>query len=68
MAERSPIQQLAVALRRTADERDERAIALDADNRPERAAWHRNAARIDRARADRLEDDPRWRAKPKSDN
>jgi hypothetical protein len=68
MAARSPIQQLVVALRRTADERDERASVLDADNRPERAAWHRNAARIDRARADRLEDDPRWRGKPKPDN
>jgi hypothetical protein len=58
----SPLQQLVVALRRTADEHDERAARLDAEERPERAAWHRIIAKIDRARADRLEEDQQQRS------
>jgi hypothetical protein len=55
----TPRQQLASALRRTADAHDDAARVMDEQDRPERAAWHRTAAKVDRARADRLENDPR---------
>jgi hypothetical protein len=54
----SPRQQLAIALRRSADTHDQAAILLDKQGRPERAAWHRTAAAINRARADKLDQDP----------
>ena len=59
LASASPRKKLASALRRSADTHDATATLLDAQDRPQRAAWHRNVARVDRARADRIETTPK---------
>jgi hypothetical protein len=46
---------LVAVIRRSADAHDRAADLLDGNGRPERAAFHRNGAVMDRARADELE-------------
>jgi hypothetical protein len=43
---------------------EETAVRLDNDDRPQRAAWHRNVATINRARAAKLENEPSAPTRP----